>query len=174
MLLIRTCLPNRVETPTRKIDTLSTTIARMSCWEGFTIGHITYFSVEWLKYPDKNFWTLYTDPQLDPYQCWISNKQLRNPTLQSGEGRERWNEPTLPILLSTVAVLEQRYATLRGVKTWNWKQNSRRNTKIPNKVNRKLMIWSIIRTSRHKESGIRDKFFSWSAIHGAFQIRESA
>ena len=27
------------------------------------------------------------------------------------------------------AVLKQRYATLRGVKAWNWKQNSRQKIK---------------------------------------------
>ena len=108
------------------------------------------------------------------YYAW-NNLCLTKPNIAEGGGAgQSWNEPTFSILLSLFVALEQRYAMLRGVKTWNWKQNSRQNAKIPNKANRKLMTRTIIRTSRHTESGIRAEFLSWSAIQGAFQIRESA
>ena len=139
----------------------------------------TYFLVEQMKYPEKtsNSGRCTPIPHLS-YRCWISNKQfmLTKPKIAEGggEGKMKWtNHPNTSVYgcNSETALCNALWSKNCN---WNWKQNSRRSTKTSNKANRKLMIRSIIRTSRHTESGIRGKFFSWSLIHGAFQIRESA
>ena len=77
---------------------------------------------------------------------------------------------TLSIQNTCICVGSQE-SLFRKPRKWNV---SRRNTSTLTKADRKLMIRSTIRTSRLTESGNRAKTFSWSAIHGIFQIRESA
>ena len=175
-----------METSTRKVDALSATIDR-SCIIGKSMRrfryyyHTSYFSVsDWNTPKNKLSGRCTLIPNLTLTNFGYPTNNLIyawwNPTLQRGEGRERWNEPTFPILLSMFAVLKQRYATIVEQKLETDQENKTvdKTPKYRIRQNGKLMIRSIIRTSRHTEFGIRAKFVSLSAIRGAFHMRESA
>ena len=126
--------------------------------------------------PEKNtFWPLHTDPPLS-LQMLNANKQFMPDETQhcrgGGEGKVKWTNLTS----TSVYGCSSGTAPCKGPWSKNLKLKNivDETPNYQNKGDQKLMIRSIIRTTTDTESGIRAKFFSWSAIHGAFQIRESA
>ena len=120
------------------------------------LPHHIFFSGATEIPPKTNF--LDAEHRFPHLPCQLVNIPKNNLCLTK-PSRERWNEPTFPIFLFMAVVLEQRYENVSWSKlSWNWRTDCRRNTKIPNKANGKLMIRSLIRTTIHTESGIRPSF----------------